>query len=88
MFRLLRRVVEIVVFLFAAYAFFRVPVGQKTSFEHLVAIFSTEPAKEAVREYKAVGEQIKNEIVEQVRAKAVPAEADAGAPVDASGPDA
>ncbi len=88
--RFIRRVAETIVLLLAAYAFFRVPVGEKTSFQHLVAIFSTDTAREAAREYKAVGEQIKNEIVEQVRAKAAPSEEeeDAGAIVDASDPDA
>jgi len=81
--RFIRWTAETVVLLLAAYAFFRLPVGEKTSFQHLVAIFSSEPAREAAREYKAVGEQIKNEIVEHVKTKATAHESDAGAPVDA-----
>lgn len=86
--RFVRSVVEIVVLLLAAYAFFRVPVGTKTSFEHLIAIFSTDPAREAAREYKAAGKELRDEIVERVGLGARSRDTDAGMPTDASAPDA
>lgn len=33
----------------AAFAFFKLPVGKRTPFEHVIAIAKTEPAKEAGR---------------------------------------
>lgn len=86
--RFVRTLAEITVLLLAAYAFFRVPVGQKTSFEHLLAIFSTEPAREAAREYKAAGEELRDELVERVGLKGRTGDNDAGLPTDASTPDA
>lgn len=86
--RFVRSVAEIAVLLFAAYAFFRVPIGKKTSWEHLVAIFSTEPAREAVRDYKAAGEELRDEIVQRVGLGAGPNDKDAGLPIDASAPEA
>lgn len=86
--RFVRSVAEIVVLLLAAYAFFRVPIGQKTSFEHLLAIFSTEPAREAAREYKAAGEELRDEIAERVGLGARSRDNDAGLPIDGSAPDA
>lgn len=86
--RFVRSVAEIFVLALAAYAFFRVPVGKKTSFEHLIAIFSTEPAREAAREYKTAGEELRDEIVERVGLGARSADSDGGLPTDASTPDA
>lgn len=86
--RFVRSIAEIVVLLLAAYAFFRVPVGSKTSFEHLLAIFSTEPAREAAREYKAAGEDLRDEIVGRVGLSGKTRDADAGLPTDASTRDA
>lgn len=86
--RFVRSVAELFILLLAAYAFFRVPIGQKTSWEHLVAIFSTEPAREAAREYKAAGEELRDELVGRVGRGARSSDSDAGLPTDASTPDA
>ena len=45
-----RRVAEAAVALFALLGFAFVPLGQKTAFEHTLAIFSTPAAKAAFRE--------------------------------------
>lgn len=82
--KFIRSAVEIIVLLFAAYAFFRVPIGEKTSWQHVVAIFSTDEAREAAREYKAAGESLRDEIVGQVRQGAQSKDSDAGLPTDAS----
>lgn len=42
-----KRVVNGLVLLLAALTFFLVPIGRKTPAQHVVAIFSTEPAHEA-----------------------------------------
>ena len=42
-----KRVVNGLVLLLAALTFFLVPIGRKTAAQHVVAIFSTEPAHEA-----------------------------------------
>jgi hypothetical protein len=44
------RAFEAVVLAFAAYAFFTTPLGRKTGWGHVKAIFSTAPAKEAAGE--------------------------------------
>jgi hypothetical protein len=44
---LLKRVLNLVVIALAALTFFLVPVGARTPAAHLVAIFSTPPAREA-----------------------------------------
>lgn len=43
----IKRLVNGVVLLLAAIAFFLVPVGKKTLAQHMVAIFTTKPAREA-----------------------------------------
>jgi hypothetical protein len=42
-----KRVVNGLVLLLAALTFFLVPIGRKTAAQHVVAIFSTRPAREA-----------------------------------------
>lgn len=46
------RTLEAVVVLLAVYAFFALPVGRRTPWGHLVAIFSTQPAQEAAEDVK------------------------------------
>ncbi len=45
-----RRIVDVVVVLFALYAFVFVPLGSKTALGHVKAIFTTDPAREAGQE--------------------------------------
>lgn len=52
------RTLEAVVVLLAAYAFFALPVGRRTPWRHLVAIFSTRPAQEAAEDVKATGKKV------------------------------
>ena len=51
-FGLVRRCAGLLCTAFAAYAFVKVPIGRKTGWEHTVAIFSTEPAREAATDLK------------------------------------
>jgi hypothetical protein len=46
-----KRVVNGLVLLLAALTFFLVPIGRKTGAQHVVAIFSTRPAREAAADF-------------------------------------
>ncbi|AUX25989.1 hypothetical protein SOCEGT47_065420 [Sorangium cellulosum] len=54
----LKRLVNGVVFLLAALTFFLVPIGRKTAAQHLVAIFSTPPAREAASAFAHIARRI------------------------------
>src|SRR3954452_18219643 len=51
-FGLVRRCAGLLCTAFAAYGFVKVPIGRRTGWEHTVAIFSTEPAREAATDLK------------------------------------
>lgn len=57
-----KRLVNGVVFLLAALTFFLVPIGRKTAAQHLVAIFSTPPAKEAAAAFAHLARRISAEV--------------------------
>jgi uncharacterized membrane protein len=67
---LAKRVVEVAVLALATYAFFRVPIGRRTTYQHLAAIFSTEPAREAADDYRHAAAELKDDLV--ARAKGMP----------------
>lgn len=50
LFGLIRRAFGLVCLLLVAWAAIKVPVGRRTTWGHLVAIFTTEPAKEAAQD--------------------------------------
>ncbi|WP_437875711.1 hypothetical protein [Sorangium sp. So ce513] len=56
-----KRLTNGVVFLLAALTFFLVPIGRKTAAQHLVAIFSTPPAKEAASAFAHIARRIATE---------------------------
>jgi hypothetical protein len=56
---------EVAVLLLAAYTFFFVPVGRRTPFEHVRAIFSTTPAREAADDFGAAGRKLKDKVVHE-----------------------
>ncbi len=64
--RFVVRAVETAVLLLAAYTFFFVQVGRRTPWDHLVAIFSTEPAHEAVEDFTHAGFQLRDKVVQGV----------------------
>ena len=64
--RLGRRLLELVVTLFAVLGFLYVPLGKKTGFEHVKAIVMTPPAKEAGRELFDVGSKLRSRVVDSV----------------------
>jgi hypothetical protein len=51
----LKRLVNGIVLALAAFAFFLVPVGKKTAFQHFMAIFSSPPAQEAGTSFVEAG---------------------------------
>ena len=62
------RSLEVVVIALAAYAFFFMPVGRRTPWGHLHAIFSTPPAREAAEDVATTGKAMKDKMFEEVRA--------------------
>jgi hypothetical protein len=63
---LVKRLVNGVVLLLGSLAFFLVPVGNKTGAQHLVAIFSTRPAKEAAVAFARAGKQMTDQVMAEV----------------------
>ncbi|KYF76397.1 hypothetical protein WME98_13520 [Sorangium sp. So ce296] len=53
-----KRLTNGIVFLLAALTFFLVPIGRKTAAQHLVAIVSTPPAKEAASAFAHIARRI------------------------------
>jgi hypothetical protein len=74
---LLRRTFELALTVLAAYAFFFIPVGHKTPYQHLVDILSTEPAREAAADFRSAGTELAGRILEESKTAAHGA-ADAG----------
>lgn len=63
--KLVTRGIEVVVLLFAAWTFFFVQVGRRTPYKHMVAIFTTRPAKEAAEDFSKAGSQMKTKVLEE-----------------------
>lgn len=59
-----KRVVNAVVLLLAGVTFFQVPIGGKTPAQHVVAIFSTAPAREAAGAAAGAGRKIVSGVTE------------------------
>jgi hypothetical protein len=59
---LAKRAVNLAVLLLAAVAFFLVPFGRRTLYRHLVAVFTTDEAKEMKREVETKGQQVVDEV--------------------------
>ncbi len=75
---LVRRLVNLVVLALAGYAFFALPVGRRTPWQHVVAIFSTPPAHEAAEDVQKTGADLRDRVVGEGRRAAL-ALRDAGA---------
>lgn len=70
---LVKRLVNGIVLLLGSLAFFLVPIGNKTTAQHVVAIFSTKPAKEAAVAFARAGRQMTAQVMAEVeRAKKNP----------------
>ncbi len=63
---LAKRAVNLAVVFLAAVTFFLVPFGRRTLYQHLKAIFATEPAKEMTRAVHDKGRQIVDEVKSDV----------------------
>jgi hypothetical protein len=61
--RLGRWWIDVVVLLFALYAFVFVPLGKRTAFEHLKAVLATRAARDAGRELVQAGERLKDRVI-------------------------
>jgi len=59
---LAKRVINLVVVVLAAITFFLVPLGSKTLYQHMRAIFATPAASELGRELKKTGEGVVDEV--------------------------
>lgn len=74
---LVKRGVNLVVVALAAVTFFLVPLGSKTLYQHLCAIFATKEAGELGRELEKTGKTVVKEVEKEVVPGAA-ATADAG----------
>ncbi len=63
---LAKRLVNGVVLVLAGLTFFLVPVGKKTPAQHVVAIFTTAPAREAAAAFRAAAARAYTRIAGQV----------------------
>lgn len=63
---LVKRAVNLVVVVLAAVTFFLVPLGSKTMFQHVCAIFSTKEAGELGRELEKTGKTVVHEVEKEV----------------------
>jgi hypothetical protein len=63
-----KRVINLVVVVLAAITFFLVPLGSKTLYQHVRAIFATPAADELGRELKKTGEDVAREVKNGVAA--------------------
>ena len=59
---LAKRLINLIVVVLAAITFFLVPLGSKTLFQHMRAIFATPAADELGRELKKTGEGVVQEV--------------------------
>ncbi|HNS96748.1 MAG TPA: hypothetical protein PLJ27_16605 [Polyangiaceae bacterium] len=55
---------KLLILALAVYAFFFLPLGRRTPYQHLNAIFSSQPAREAAEDLTVAGQQIKNKVRE------------------------
>ncbi len=70
---LVKRLVNGVVLLLGSLAFFLVPIGNKTSAQHVVAFSSTRPPKQAAVAFAPAGRQMTAQVMAEVeRAKKNP----------------
>ncbi len=68
---LLKRLVNVAVLSMAALTFFLIPVGRKTLAQHVVAIFGTEPAREAADACADAGRRVVDRATGEHRGSAV-----------------
>jgi len=75
-----KRLFNAAILFFGVFAFFTVPLGEKTGAEHAVAIFTTPPAREAGAAIASAAQEIVDRAVAEVeKVRSVDA-VDAGAP--------
>jgi hypothetical protein len=83
--RLGHRSLDLIVLLFALYAFAFVPLGQRTGLEHVRAILRTHEAREAGEELLEAGDRLKQRVLggdaPEIRGQPVLPELPPGSPV-------
>jgi hypothetical protein len=67
-----RRAIDLLVVLFALLGFAFVPLGKHTALEHVVAIFSTSPARDAGHELVEATDRLKRQLLGGLRSDTVP----------------
>jgi len=70
---LARRLVDIAVLAFAAYAFVFVPLGKRTALEHIKAILATEDSAKAGQELRQAGQKLAHKLIKIPDSKTMPA---------------
>lgn len=63
---LTKRLVNGIVLLLGTLTFFLLPVGGKTTAQHMVAIFSTKPAREAATAFSTAARQVAREVAREL----------------------
>lgn len=64
---LVKRLVNGVVLILAGLTFFLMPIGKKTPAEHVVAIFTTRPAREAAQAFKGAAHRLYERIATEAQ---------------------
>jgi len=77
---LVKRAVNVAVVLVAAVTFFLVPVGRKTLLQHLVAIFTTPPARECAAACTDVARRVVERATAEIAAYEEARKRSAGSP--------
>ena len=67
-----RRAIDLLVVLFALLGFAFVPLGKRTALEHVVAILSTGPARDAGHELVEATERLRRRLLGELRGDTVP----------------
>jgi hypothetical protein len=65
-----RRLVDLTVLGFAAYAFVFVPLGKHTAYQHLLSVLSSKESVKAGAELKQAGHKLANELLTQAQTHA------------------
>ncbi len=77
LFGLLRRVFSLACFLLVAWAAVKVPLGRRTAWGHLVAIFTTDPAREAAEDIEGIAVGSFREAVDRAKPASEPSQGQA-----------
>ena len=86
MFGLFKTAIRLIIFALALFAFFTVPLGEKTLYQHVSGLLSTDEAKDLGRELKGATRKIGDAIQEGAQEGIEDAGGSAGAASEAGAP--